>query len=232
MYPIISMRFKGQPLTVLIDSGASSSHITRKAANKLGVTEKIRKHPLLIYGFANSRSKPVTKFASLILVGARHEKIHIDFNIIESEIISRLPGVTAQIFDEFPHLLQHRRQLSTGIPRPDTEVDAIIGVKDKPKLMLNDTNNEINEGCPRNPCVMKNIDDTVKSVIQVQPTIFGDIVEGGINNAIEEYLPAGKKQGRGVDKIKDEYKKHAKETNDDNTFESILAVRDVPLDIL
>ena len=118
----------------------------------------------------------MTKFTSLTLAGARNERINVDFNIIESEIISKLPGVTAQIFEEFPHLLQHRRQLSTRIPRPDTEVDAIIGVKDKPKLMLNDTNNEINEGCPRNPCVMKNIDDTVKSVIQVQPTIFGDIV--------------------------------------------------------
>ena len=145
MYPIISMRFKGQPLTVLIDSGASSSHITRKAANKLGVTEKIRRHPLLIYGFANSRSKPVTKFASLILVGARNERINIDFNIIESEIISQLPGVTAQIFEEFPHLLQHRRQLSTRIPRPDTEFDAIIGVKDKEKLALKHNNtNEMN----------------------------------------------------------------------------------------
>ena len=153
-------------------------------------------------------------------------------SIIESEIISQLPVVTAQIFDEFPHLLQHRRHLSTRIPGPDTEVDAIIGVKDKPKLMLKDDNtSEINAGCPRNPCVMKNIDDSVKLVIQVQPTIFGDIVEGGINNAIEEFLPAGKKQGRGVDII-NEYKNHEKETNDDNTFESILAVRDVPLDIL
>ena len=99
--------------------------------------------------------------------------------------------------------------------------------------MLEDNNNEINAGCPRNPCVMKNIDDTVKSVIQVQPTIFGEVVEGGINNAIEEYLPGNKqaKQGKGVDII-EECKKHEKETNDDNTFESILAVKDVPLDLL
>ena len=68
------MKMKGQPLTILIDLGGSSSHITRNAANKLGVSDKIRRHPLLIYGFGNSRSKPVTKFASLILVGARNEK--------------------------------------------------------------------------------------------------------------------------------------------------------------
>ena len=92
------MKIKGQPLTILIDSGASSSHITWKAANKLGVTERIRRHPLSIYRFGNSRLKPVTKFASLILVGARNERINVDFNIIESEIISKLPGVTAQIF--------------------------------------------------------------------------------------------------------------------------------------
>ena len=127
--PIVSLKIKGQPLTILIDSGASSSHITRKSANKLGASEKIRRHPLLIYGFGNSRSKPVTKFTSLTLVGARNERMNVDFNIIESEIISKLPGVTAQIFEEFPHLLQHRRQLSTRIPRPNTEVDAIIGVK-------------------------------------------------------------------------------------------------------
>ena len=78
----------------------------------------------------------MTKFASLILVGARNERIKIDFNIIESEIVSQLPGVTDQFFEEFSHLLQHRRQLSTRIQRPDTEVDAIIGVKDKPKLAL------------------------------------------------------------------------------------------------
>ena len=97
------MKMKGQPLTILIDSGASSSHITRNAANKLGASKKIRRHLLLIYGFANSRSKPVTKFASLILVGVRNERIHFDFNIIESEIISKLPGLAAQIFEEFPH---------------------------------------------------------------------------------------------------------------------------------
>ena len=42
VYPIISMKIKGQSLTILIDSGASSSHITRKAANKVGVIEKTR----------------------------------------------------------------------------------------------------------------------------------------------------------------------------------------------
>ena len=94
-------------MSILIDSGASSSHITRKAANKLGASEKIRRHPLLIYGFGNSRSKPVTKFTSIMLVGARNERINVDFNIIESEIISKLPGVTAKIFEEFPHLLRH-----------------------------------------------------------------------------------------------------------------------------
>ena len=161
----------------------------------MGVIEKIRKHPLLIYGFGNSRSKPVTKFAYLTLVGARNEKISIDFNIIESKIISKLPGVTSQIFEEFPHLLHHRRQLSTRIPRPDAEVDAIIGVKDKPKLALkHDSINEMYSGCARNPCVMRNVDFTVRSVIQVQPTIFGDIVEGGMNTSIQEYLPFYKKK--------------------------------------
>ena len=80
----------------------------------------------------NLVSEPGTKFASIALIGARNEKISIDFNIIESEIIFKLLGVTAQIFEEFSHLLQHRRQLSTRIPRPDAEFDAIIGVKDKP----------------------------------------------------------------------------------------------------
>ena len=40
VYPVISMKVKGQSLTILVDSGASSSHITRKAANKVGVIEK------------------------------------------------------------------------------------------------------------------------------------------------------------------------------------------------
>ena len=232
VYPVISMKVKGQSLTILVDSGASSSHITRKAANKVGVIEKIRRHPLLIYGFGNSRSKPVTKFASLTLVGARNVKISIDFNIIESEIISKLPGVTSQIFEEFPHLLQHRRQLSTRIPRSDTEVDAIIGVKDKPKLALkHDSINDMYSGCSRNPCVMRNADFTISSVIQVQPTIFGDIVEGGMNTSIEEYLPFYKKKESGVDKVNDDNPSRVNKTND-NVNESILAIKDVPLDVL
>ena len=53
----------------------------------------------------------------------------------------------------------------------------------------------------------------------------------GINNYIEEYLPVWKKKENRLDKIKDEYTKYAKEIDDD-TYESILAVKDVPLGIL
>ena len=140
--------------------------------------------------------------------------------------------MTSQIFEEFPHLLQHRRQLSTRIPRSDTEVDAIIGVKDKPKLALkHDSINDMYSGCSRNPCVMKNADFTISSVIQVQPTIFGDIVEGGMNTSIEEYLPFYKKKESGVDKVNDDNPSRVNKTND-NVNESILAIKDVPLDVL
>ena len=78
---------------------------------------------------------------------------------------------------------------------------------------------------------MKNADFTISSVIQVQPTIFGDIVEGGMNTSIEEYLPFYKKKESGVDKVYDDNPSRVNKTND-NVNESIIGIKDVPLDVL
>lgn len=148
------------------------SHITRAAANKIGADERIRKHPILIFGFGNSQSKPVTKFTSLMSVGVRNKKEKIDFNTIESEISSNLPGVIVHIFKEFPHLLKPRKELSSSIPKPDTVEYAVIGVKDKSKLAVKHVRSP--GSLPSyygNLCIMRNVDFT-KTAFQIQTAIF------------------------------------------------------------
>ena len=69
--------------------------------------------------FGNVESKITNSFTILTLVGVGGETIDIPFNINKNQILSSIPGVTSAIYDDYPHLAQHRNNLSAGIPRPD-----------------------------------------------------------------------------------------------------------------
>ena len=127
----------GITITILLDSGAASNHIKRELVCKLGLLELDRAIPLIINGFGDTKSKIITKIAQINLLSKnRSHGLQLFCNIIEDEIISNLPGVGVEIYEEFPHLLDHREYLTAPIPRPSQNVDIIIGVRDKPKLFI------------------------------------------------------------------------------------------------
>ena len=189
--------------------------MTRKLFDGLGYKEKKRLMPLQIYGFGNSKSNLVTKFASVTLEGNHNREVTIDFNIIENSSISKLPGVSGDVYEEFPHLLDHRANLSAPIPRKDHEVDAIIGLRDKPKIYVSSKGIGMKFNKCQTPCFISNLcknDD----IIEIRKTIFGDIIEGGVNTKIKE---------NSVGNEHSEIEKY-----NENIEDSLLIAKDVPLD--
>ena len=129
IYGIIKTTVNDIPLTILVDSGAASSHITEKAEKDTKSLKHPRKKPLQV-GFGNVEFEVINSFTILTLTEIGGETIEVPFNINRSQILSSIPGVTSAIFDDYPHLAQHRYNLSAPIPRPDQEGDGIIGLRD------------------------------------------------------------------------------------------------------
>ena len=177
IYPVICTKIHGVRLNILIDSGSASSHITEKLVKAIKATPITRQNPLQIIGFGNTKSSLITEFAQINLVGIEKEEISIKFNIFKRDLITALPAVSSAVLDEFPHLLQHKDNLSAPIPRGPTEIDAIIGVKDLAKLYQ--TKDSPMDNC-QDICLMRRA-DSVDSAIEAKRTIFGMILTGSIS---------------------------------------------------
>ena len=178
IYGIIKTTVNEVPLTILVDSGAASSHITEKAVKDTRSPTHPRKKPLQVMGFGNVESNIIKSFTVLTLVGAGGETIDVPFNINKNQILSYIPGVTSAIYDDYPHLAQHRYNLSAPIPRPDQGVDGIIGLRDIAKIFPK--GQDKNEKCPE-ICYMKRADGT-ENVLEARKTIFGTMIYGGVND--------------------------------------------------
>ena len=217
IYGIIKTTVNNIPLTLLVDSGAASSHITEKAVEETKSPTHPRKKPLQVMGFGNVESNIIKSFTVLTLVGAGGETIDVPFNINKNQILSYIPGVTSAIYDDYPHLAQHRYNLSAPIPRPDQGVDGIIGLRDVSKIFPQ--GQDKSEKCPE-ICYMKRADGT-ENVLEAQKTIFGTMIYGGVNNNHKlnnENKPISAAQGN--------VEIHEKEP------ENILNIKETPLDIL
>lgn len=177
IYGIFKTTVNDIPLTILVDSGAASSHITEKAVKDTKSLTHPRKKPLQVVGFGNVESEVINSFTILTLTGIGGDTIEVPFNINRSQILSSIPGVTSAIFDDYPHLAQHRYNLSAPIPRPDQGVDGIIGLRDLSKLFPKGQDEM--EKCP-DICYMKRADGT-ENVLEARRTIFGTMIYGGVN---------------------------------------------------
>ena len=87
-----------------------------------------------------------------------------------------------EIYEEFPHLLDHKEYLAAPIPRPSQNVDIIIGVRDKPRLFINNIGKglKLNKAC-ETPCYIEDINGQ-GNYIQVTRCLFGDVIEGGTSD--------------------------------------------------
>ena len=216
IYGIINTTVNNIPLTILVDSGAASSHITEKAVNETKSPTHPRKKPLQVVGFGNVESKIIDSFTVLTLVGVGGETIDVPFNINQNQILSSIPGVTSAIFDDYPHLAQHRYNLSAPIPRPDQGVDGIIGLRDIAKIFPK--GQDKNEKCPE-ICYMKRADGT-ENVLEARKTIFGTMIYGGVNNNHKQ-----NNENKPISTAQGNVEIHDKEP------ENILNIKETPLDI-
>ena len=94
IYGIIETTLNNIPLTILVDSGAASSHITEKAVKETKSPTHPRKKPLQVMGFGNVESKIINSFTVLTLVGLGGETIDVPFNINTNQILASIPGIT------------------------------------------------------------------------------------------------------------------------------------------
>ena len=161
---------KGLPINILLDTGSASSHVTRALIRKIGSEEKTRSRPLQIIGFGNQKADLIYNYATLHLKGKYGEMTTIDFNIFESDLITDIPGVSSQILDEFPHLMDHRHQLTAPIPRGPQKVDAIIGTRDIVNIYVVNPMRSKNQ-CP-DVCFLTSVDGS-DSAIEARRTLFG-----------------------------------------------------------
>ena len=88
IYGIIKTTVNDIPLTILVDSGAASSHITENAVKDTKSLTHPRKKPLQVVGFGNVESEVINSFTILTLAGIGGETIEVQFNINRSQILS------------------------------------------------------------------------------------------------------------------------------------------------
>ena len=100
----------------MIDTGAASSHIMAECVEKWNGKYIKRDMGLQVIGFGNTRSKLITHFTPIHLIGRKGEKITIRFNVLKEDITTELPAIGTQILDQFPHLIEHKSNLSASIP--------------------------------------------------------------------------------------------------------------------
>ena len=134
LYPLIKTDINGYPINVMVDSGSASSHMISKVVEDNNIPTFQRDIPLQIVGFGNKKSDPITHYAQTKLVGKNGQEISIRFNILKNTIVSELPGITSQILERFPHIADHRSDLTAPIPRGPQTVHAIIGLRDVVKI--------------------------------------------------------------------------------------------------
>ena len=106
IYGIIKTTVNIFQLTILVDSGAASSHITEKAVKD-----------------TKSPTHPTKKALQVVCFGN-----------VESKIIKPFTIYDTIIYDDYPHLAQHGCNLSASIPRTDQGVDCIIRLRDISKI--------------------------------------------------------------------------------------------------
>ena len=216
----------------MIDSGSGSSHITRNAVEHINGTIRPRERPLQVIGFGNQKSSIISTYTNLTLTGSHGEKIKINFNIFENQLISNLPGVNNDILDEFPHLLAHKQNLSAPIPRNEQVIDAIIGVRDLPKLYHKHMPKYGIWQCPE-VCVMYRSDGD-DSILEARRSIFGTIITGIFNtyeskgNTNDRIIVQCKPCGKNHKETKSNLKTKTIMSNEENT----LITKEIPLDIL
>ena len=91
----------------MVDSGAASSHITMDAVKNISGKIQKRRNPLQVLGFGNTKAQLITSYTKTMLKGIEGKEIEIDFNISNQDLVSSIPGVSSQIFDDNPHLNCH-----------------------------------------------------------------------------------------------------------------------------
>ena len=228
IYALVKTKINQVPINIMIDTGSASSHATKSIIQQMGCTERQRRNPLQVIGFGNKKASLITKYSTLTLLGIEGRKATIDFNIFEKEFIADLPGVDSQIFDEFPHLLDHKNSLTAPIPREAQRVDAIIGVRDVVKIYAFKIK-PYNNRC-LGTCVMIRADGQ-DSAIEARETIFGTLVMGGLRSRIED-------DESSIENDKLEKPAPQKQPNSKNVLEIIngqeeaFLNREIPLDLL
>ena len=168
-------------------------------------------------GFGNKKSDPITHYAQTKLVGKNGQEISIRFNILKNTIVSELPGITSQILERFPHIADHRRDLTAPIPRGPQTVHAIIGLRDVVKI-YNIKKKNIGP-CP-DICLMMST-DTTNCAIEARKTIFGTIISGSLNG---DQVYSTTKRKELID--------FAAATKDDDQCEITAIGKEVPLELL
>lgn len=138
----------------MVDSGAASSHIISACVDAIQIKRIKRDNPLQIIGFGNKRSELIFHYSPIKLTGRDGQCITVNFNVFNKDIISKLPGVSSSLIDEYPHVKEHKDQLSAPIPRNPQTVHAILGVRDVVKIYA--TSKPL-DACP-DICLMYRVD--------------------------------------------------------------------------
>ena len=224
IYPLIFTSVNNVPMNIMIDSGSASSHATEAIVRATASNVQQREVPLQVIGFGNTRSRLITEYSEIKLTGKRGETAVIKFNIFKRDLITDLPEVSSAAFDEFPHLLQHRKMLAAPIPRGPTKVDAIIGVKDMVKVYLR--NRPTSDSCDE-ICIMSRA-DCMDSAIEARQTIFGTVLTGGIGQCMENKDDDEDKENMHV--VRKPISRNLYKI--DECEEITLSSREIPLDIL
>ena len=217
IYALISTKINGFPINIMVDSGAASSHITMDAVKTISGKIQKRRNPLQVLGFGNTKAQLITSYTTTTLKGIEGEEIEIDFNISNQDLVSSIPGVSSQIFDDYPHLNCHRDTLSAPIPREAQKIDAIIGLRDRSKIY--DVTNPMNGSCP-NICTLIRADG-VSNTMEARKSIFGTLLIGG----------AGPNYEDNDDNFQNAVQNEPNEATYDKP-ESALATREIPIEIL
>ena len=97
VYPLIQTEINGHSINIMIDTGAASSHIMAECTEKWNGKYIKREMGLQVIGFGNTRSKLITHFTPIHLIGRKGEKITIRFNVLSQAITTELPEIGTQI---------------------------------------------------------------------------------------------------------------------------------------
>ena len=217
VYPLIQTKIHGHSVNIMLDTGAASSHIIAECVDKWNGKYIKREVGLQVIGFGNTRSKLITHFTPIHLIGRKGEKIAIRFNVLKEDITTELPAISTQILDQFPHLIEHKSDFSASIPRGPQKVHAIIGLRDVGKIY--DTI-QGSTSCSE-VCMMKRADGD-GTVLEARNSIFGTILLGCTKDEHNKRVLANDTSS----------KSNPIEDPIPYTTEDLLVAREIPMDIL